>query len=54
MAPSPKKVQSRNFSTGWARSAVNYSVKVEHYGSTPLDYFVALQHPKFTLGVSPA
>ena len=39
---------------GWARSAVNYSVRVEHSSSTPLDYFVLLQHPKFLLGVQAA
>lgn len=54
MGSTPKRVQSRNFSTGWARSAVNYSVRVEHTSATPLDYFVVLQHPKFLLGVQAA
>lgn len=54
MAASPKRVQSRNFSTGSASSAVNYSVRIDHYSSTPLDYFVVLEHPKSTLGISPA
>jgi hypothetical protein len=54
MAASTKRVQTRNFSSGWARSAINYSVRVDHSSSTPLDYFVEVDHPKFQLGVSAA
>ena len=54
MASSTRQIQSRTFSSGSARSAINYSVRVEHYGSTPLDYFVQLQHPKIQIGASPA
>jgi hypothetical protein len=53
MAATPTVVSSRNFTTGWARSVMNYSVHVEHNSSTPLDYFVLLDNPKYLLGVSP-
>jgi hypothetical protein len=47
----PKRVASHTFSSGWAKSAVNYSVRVAHYSATALDYFVLLKHPKYLRGI---
>jgi hypothetical protein len=47
-----KFVKSATFSTGWATAAVNYSARVEHSSSTPLDYFILLHHPTLTRGVA--
>jgi hypothetical protein len=49
-----KSVGSQTFQTGWARSAVNYSVRVDHFSSTPLEYFVVVNHPKYMRGIQVA
>jgi hypothetical protein len=54
MTPTPKVVQSRTFSTGSAQTALNYTIKVSHGSSQPLDYFIHVYHPKILTGVAAA
>jgi hypothetical protein len=48
-----KHVLSESFGSGTVAAAVSYTVRIEHTGSDPLDYFVDLQVPADTRTAAP-